>query len=58
MKRDDYFRCRYCKKLFTNDECAIDPTKGYQCPNGCEEEYNQPPYELPTNETSDDSQEM
>jgi hypothetical protein len=50
MTRDDYHRCKYCKKLFKDEECIPDPDTGeLQCPNGCKETFTQPPYEAPTN---------
>ena len=50
MKRDNYFRCKHCHQIFTDDECFIDPIRGFLCPNGCEEPYEQPPYESPLQE--------
>lgn len=50
MTRDDYFRCRWCKQLFYQEDLVLDPNTGYQCPNGCVEPYNQPPYESPLND--------
>jgi hypothetical protein len=47
MKRDDFFRCKICHQLFADSECYIDLDKGIQCPNGCEEAYEQPDYESP-----------
>ena len=48
MKRDDYFRCRWCKGLFPDAQCARDEvTDAYLCPNGCREPFNQPEYESP-----------
>ena len=47
MKRDDYFRCRWCKGIFPDSECILDEIKGYQCPKGCIEPFFQPPYESP-----------
>ncbi len=47
MKRDDYFRCKICGQLFADADCELDPDKGLQCPNGCVQPFNQPPYELP-----------
>lgn len=46
-KRDDYFRCPVCKKLFSDTECTLDPIKGYICPNGCVRQYVQPSYQSP-----------
>lgn len=47
MKRDDFYRCKECKQLFSHEECTLDEVKGYICPNLCEKTYQQPPYELP-----------
>lgn len=46
-KRDDYFRCPICKKLFADADCDVDPTKGYICPSGCEKSFDQPDYQSP-----------
>ena len=46
-KRDAYFRCPVCKKLYADKDCTLDPIKGYICPNNCERPYDQPPYESP-----------
>ena len=54
----EYWRCRYCGQLFSDEEVLdymerkgflskMDIT-GYQCPNGCKKPFNQPPYESPT----------
>lgn len=50
IERDFFHRCKICKKLFRDDECITDEveTKGLKCPDGCEETFIQPPYELPT----------
>jgi hypothetical protein len=45
--RDNYHRCKHCKELFHQDQCILDNSKGYQCPNGCVEPFVQPPYESP-----------
>lgn len=45
--RDNYFRCRVCKKLYADTEGVLDPVKGLQCPRGCEPPYDQPEYESP-----------
>ena len=50
MNRDDYFRCKECKQLFSNDECELDQDKGYLCPNGCVKQYKMPDYESPMND--------
>lgn len=51
MTRDDYHRCRFCKKLWQDAECIPDPDTGVlQCPDGCKEPFTQPPYETPTND--------
>jgi hypothetical protein len=47
MNRDNYFRCRVCKRLFLDEKCILDPIKGLQCPEGCEEPFAQPAYEPP-----------
>jgi hypothetical protein len=54
MSRDDYHRCKYCKKLFKEEDCTREvdnegQSTGYQCPNGCQPTFEQPPYEPPTN---------
>lgn len=48
--RDKMHRCPYCKKLWPDEDCILDPIKGYICPDGCVEPFIQPEYELPTNE--------
>ncbi len=53
MSRDNFFRCKHCHQLFADEECFIDADKGIQCPNGCEESFEQPPYQSPLN--SDDA---
>jgi hypothetical protein len=46
--RDDYFRCKVCKKLYADEECSRDEKTGaFICPLGCVEPYNQPEYESP-----------
>ena len=45
--RDDYFRCKTCKHLWSDRECVIDPIKGNICPKESEKQYDQPEYELP-----------
>lgn len=47
-KRDEMMRCKHCKKLFRDDECTLDPLLGLICPNGCKEQFVQPPYESPS----------
>jgi hypothetical protein len=48
MKRDDMYRCKWCKGLFPDNKCTRDPITGvYICPNQCVEPFNQPPYESP-----------
>jgi hypothetical protein len=47
MNRDDFTRCRICKRLFSDAEAVLDPIKGFQCPNGCQPTFNQPNYESP-----------
>lgn len=47
MKRDDMHRCPYCKQLFADEQCTLDPIRGLICPNRCEPPFNQPPYESP-----------
>lgn len=47
MNRDDYFRCKICKQLFSHDEGILDLDKGYMCPNGCTPPYEQPSYQSP-----------
>ena len=48
LTRDDYFRCKVCKKLWADSVCETDAIKGRVCPNGCVKSYQQPDYELPT----------
>jgi hypothetical protein len=50
--RDKCFRCRICLQLWNDEECEVDPEKGYICPNGCEATYIQPEYESPLNSTT------
>jgi hypothetical protein len=59
-KRDLYTRCKYCKKLSLTDDCILDPIDGYQCPSGCKETFEQPPYNspLPSDEDSNNTKEM
>lgn len=47
QKRDDYFRCKICKELFADEDCIVDPVKGFLCPKGCEKSFQQPPYQSP-----------
>lgn len=47
MKRDTYFRCKWCKGLFKDDECERAPDGGYICPLGCVAPFIQPPYQSP-----------
>lgn len=57
MNKDKTFRCKYCGQLFTDEEVRDYMQRlgtwsnvgvtGYQCPNGCKEPFNQPPYESP-----------
>lgn len=47
-KREDYFRCKQCHRLWADSQCVIDPIKGNICPNGCTKPFIQPEYELPT----------
>lgn len=50
MKRDDFHRCRLCKKIFADAECLRDPDTGVLlCPDGCRASFEQPPYEPPNN---------
>lgn len=51
MKRDDYYRCKWCKGLFADEQCQRDSITGvFICPNGCVEPFVQPAYEPPTND--------
>lgn len=43
--RDKCNRCKICKELWNDNECEVDPVRGFICPNGCEPSYIQPPYE-------------
>ncbi len=49
-KRDNYNRCKQCGLLSADAACILDEVKGFQCPNGCEESFEQPPYEPPINQ--------
>lgn len=49
-KRDNYTRCKQCGMLFKDTDCILDEIKGLRCPNGCEESFEQAPYEPPTNQ--------
>lgn len=47
-RREDYSRCRFCKRLFLHEYADRDPVTGaYMCPDGCEPTFNQPAYESP-----------
>jgi hypothetical protein len=46
-KRDSYTRCQLCGEVFHHDSCILDEVKGYQCPNGCQPSFDQPPYQSP-----------
>lgn len=49
MKRDDFFRCPYCKQLFPDADCTRDRDTGaYICPSQCVPCFDQPAYEHPT----------
>jgi len=48
--RDSMHRCKVCKKLWQDEECILDETKGLLCPNKCEPVFQQEEYELPTND--------
>jgi hypothetical protein len=50
--RDEYHRCAICKKLFRDEDCILDPVKGYVCPNNCQPSYEQEPYESPLNDAT------
>lgn len=52
-KREDYFRCPICKRLYNDNECELDPIKGYICPNNCVIPYEQPVWESPLNSEED-----
>lgn len=47
--RDHYFRCKHCKKLWHQEQCILNEVDGYQCPDGCIESFEQPPYQSPLN---------
>lgn len=47
MNRDKCFRCHICLELWNDEDCEVDPDKGFICPNGCEAPYIQPEYESP-----------
>lgn len=48
LKRDDMFRCPYCKQLYPDKDCTQDPITGaFICPKQCLPTYEQPPYESP-----------
>ena len=53
--RDDYFRCKVCHQLFLDEQAFRDPIKGLQCPNGCEEPFEQPAYQSPLISDDNDS---
>lgn len=42
-------RCPICG-LISEDNEELKDNNGYKCPNGCEYNYEQPPYTKPTNE--------
>jgi len=44
------FRCKICKLLQADADAVLDKNDGYQCINGCEEPFIQPPYEGPLND--------
>lgn len=47
-KRDDYYRCPVCKKLYSDRECTRNPLTGvYICPKNCVKPFIQPQYESP-----------
>lgn len=46
-KRDSYTRCQLCGEVSHHDSCILDEVKGYQCPNGCQPSFDQPPYQSP-----------
>ena len=48
-KRDDMHRCPYCKGLFKDNDCVLDPILGLVCPSGCVKPFIQPEYEPPNN---------
>ena len=45
--RDNYFRCKFCGVLWHQNQCVLDEIKGYECPDGCKETFEQPPYQSP-----------
>jgi hypothetical protein len=45
--RDDYHRCKVCKRLALDSPEHYDPVQGFRCPHGCKEYYTQPEYESP-----------
>jgi len=47
--RDNYTRCKFCRELWHKEQCILDGSKGYQCPDGCVETFEQPPYVSPIN---------
>ena len=49
-KRDNYTRCQQCGEIYPHEACILDAIKGYKCPNGCEEPFDQPPYQSPLQE--------
>lgn len=50
MNRDNYTRCKQCGQLFADEQCILNETTGLKCPNGCEKNFEQPPYQSPLNE--------
>lgn len=46
-KENEYTRCQICGEIFHHSSCILDEVKGYQCPNGCEISFEQPPYQSP-----------
>ena len=50
QKRDNYTRCKHCGQLFHEEQCILSEVAGFQCPNGCKESFEQPPYQSPLNE--------
>lgn len=49
MTRDEMHRCRWCKGLFNDKDCTLDPILGFICPNNCTAPFIQPAYESPLN---------
>lgn len=49
MNRDNYTRCKHCGQLFPDEQCILSEVTGFKCPNGCEESFEQPPYQSPLN---------